>query len=43
MNVPLSEVQGALSKYGEIVLSDMKQESEGTYTANLEFEVISEF
>lgn len=40
MNVPLFEVQGALSKYGEIVLSDMKQESEGTYTANLEFEVM---
>lgn len=39
MNIPLIEVQSALSKYGEIVLSDMKQESEGTYNANLEFEV----
>jgi hypothetical protein len=40
MNIPLIEVQSALSKYGEIVLSDMKQESEGTYNANLEFEDI---
>lgn len=42
MNVPLSEVQSALSKYGEIVLSDMRQENIGTYSANLEFKVISE-
>jgi hypothetical protein len=41
MNIPLSEVQAALSKYGEIVLSDMKQENIGTYSANLEFQVIS--
>lgn len=40
MNVPLSEVQSALSKYGEIVLSDMKQENIGTYSANLEFKAV---
>lgn len=40
VSIPLSEVQRALSKYGEIILSDMKQDNFGAYCATLEFKVI---
>lgn len=41
VSIPLSEVQRALSKYGEIILSDMKQDNFGAYCATLEFKVIN--
>lgn len=39
VNIPLSDVQRTLSKYGEIVLSEMKQDNFGAYCATLEFKV----
>lgn len=43
VSIPLSDVQRALSKYGEIILSDMKQDNFGAYCATLEFKVIKNF
>lgn len=39
MQRSLLEVQRALSKYGEIILTTMKQDDAGSYTAYLEFQV----
>lgn len=39
MHTSLLDVQRALSKYGEIILTTMKQDDSGSYTAYLEFKV----
>ena len=39
MYTSLLDVQRALSKYGEIILTTMKQDDSGSYTAYLEFKV----